>query len=189
MAGRSAQEERAPRSSSPSVLRVVWNWLWPIAVGAGLAKLFVHYVFSFAEVPTSSMYPTIPNPCFILVDHVATELMPPYRGEVVLFRWPDDPKTIFVKRIIGLPGDTVWIGGGRVYINGRPLAEPYLSVPTLGTFGPYKVPPDSYFMMGDNRNRSDDSRLWTHKFVPRSSIIGRADLVIWPLWKAKVIEQ
>ncbi|MCL6548077.1 MAG: signal peptidase I [Alicyclobacillus sp.] len=171
----------------PSLWRTVWGWLWPVALGAAVARGLMTWVVSFAEVPTGSMYPTIPNPCYILVDHIATEWFPPYRGEVVLFPWPDHPGTIFVKRIIGLPGETVAIRGGHVYINGRVLNEPYLTQSTPGRFGPVRVPEGSYFMLGDNRANSDDSRLWVHPYVPRSALIGRADLVIWPLYKAHAI--
>jgi signal peptidase I len=164
-------------------LRAYWDWIWPIAIGFLIALGIRNWVVDFANVPSSSMYPTIPNPCYILDNHLATRFEGLYRGEVVLFHFPDDPKRIFVKRIIGLPGETVTIHDNHVYINNKPLKEPYLTVPTTGTWGPYVVPKDSYFMLGDNRPISDDSRWWIHKFVPRSSIIGRADFVIWPLNK------
>ncbi|MCL6446498.1 MAG: signal peptidase I [Alicyclobacillus sp.] len=172
----------------------MWSWLWPILVGVAVAKGLMMWVISFAEVPSGSMYPTIPvnppevpHPVYILVDHLATELHKPYRGEIVLFPWPDDPKEVFVKRIIGMPGDTLAVHKGHVYINGHVLYEPYLTQATTGTYGPVKVPPGHYFMMGDNRAISDDSRSWQHPFVPASTIIGRADLVIWPLNDIKVI--
>lgn len=170
-------------------LRAIWEWLWPIAVGVLVAKLIMRFVISVASVPTASMAPTIPNPCYILVDHVATETAPIHRGEVVLFHFPDDPARIFVKRVIGMPGDTVTIHNDHVYINGKVLSEPYLVHTTKGVFGPYHVPAGHYFMLGDNRNISDDSRFWVHKYVARSAIIGRADAVIWPLSKGSWITQ
>ncbi|RIV24712.1 signal peptidase I [Alicyclobacillaceae bacterium I2511] len=175
----------------------MWSWLWPIVVGVLIAKALTTWVFGFAYVPSSSMYPTIPNPCRILVDHVATEVQKPHEGEVVLFHWPDDPSQIFVKRVIGLPGDTVYIHGGHVYVNNKELSEPYLQEknnaywqPYIhGTWGPYHVPAGHYFMLGDNRPVSDDSRDWTHKYVPLDYIVGRADMVVWPLSKFSVIQQ
>lgn len=191
------EQEQQSRPSSP--LKMLWEWVWPIAIGVGVAEIIIRWVFSFAQVPTGSMYPTIPvnppevpNPAYILVDHLATEFGKPYRGEVVLFPYPDDPTQIYVKRIIGLPGDSVSIHGGHVYINGKLLSEPYLTTSAgvpYGTFGPYKVPANDYFMLGDNRNNSEDSRYWKHKFVPRSTIIGRADAVVWPLNKIHWIKR
>lgn len=174
------------RREKPAVWRQIWDWVWPIVIGVVVAKAIMHWVISVATVPTASMAPTIPNPCYILVDHVATEISAPTRGEVVLFHFPDNPSRIFVKRVIGLPGDTVTIHGGHVYINGKVLKEPYLpaGLVTDGDFGPYHVPSGHYFMMGDNRNNSDDSRFWIHKYVAQSAIIGRADYVIWPVKKA-----
>ncbi|WP_258109709.1 signal peptidase I [Alicyclobacillus sp. SP_1] len=172
-------------------MRKVWDWVWPIALGCAVAWGIIQWVVSFAVVPTGSMYPTIPNPCYILVNHLVTEFSPIHEGEVVVFHYPDDTKEIFVKRVIGTPGDTVYIHGGKVYVNGKVLPEPYLhGEPTLGTFGPYHVPKGKYFMMGDNRQNSFDSRFWKpHKYVPRSYIIGSADFVIWPLSKVEPIPQ
>jgi signal peptidase I len=176
------------KRNSGSTLRSIWGWIWPVVVGLLVAEAIMRWVVNFAIVPTASMAPTIPNPCYILVDHVATEFSQPYRGEVVLFHFPDNTKKIFVKRIIGMPGDTVSIHGHHVYIDGKILNEPYLPVQTDGTWGPYHVPKGHYFMLGDNRNISDDSRYWVHKYVPRSYITGRADYVVWPFSKAKAIK-
>ena len=169
--------------------RTLWSWVWPIAIGWLVAAGIMRWVVSFAVVPTSSMWPTIPNPCYILVDHIVTETEAPYRGEVVLFPFPDDPTQIYVKRIIGMPGDTVTIHGGHVYINGKELSEPYLhGVLTPGDWGPYHVPAGHYFMLGDNRSVSEDSRYWVHKYVAGNTIIGRADMVVWPFTKWKSIQ-
>ena len=86
----------------------------------------------------------------------------PKRGDIVVFEYPDDPSELFIKRIIGEPGDKVEIIDGKVYINDsrEPLKEDYLKEPMEGSFGPYTVPEDCYFMMGDNRNDSLDSRFW-----------------------------
>lgn len=180
------EQEQAQRR--PSAFRGIWEWVWPIAIGAFVAWMISRWVVGIAIVPSASMRPTIPNPCYILVDHLATEIHAPYEGEVVLFHWPDNPKKIFVKRLIGMPGDTITIHNGHVYRNGKILQEPYLDgIVTKGTYGPYKVPKGHYFMLGDNRNISDDSRFWTHKYVAKSAIVGRADMVIWPLSKANQI--
>ena len=162
-------------------MRTLWGWIWPILLGCLVAAAIMNWVVSFAIVPSQSMEPTIPDPCYILVDHIATEFHAPYEGEVVLFHFPDNPKEIYVKRVIGMPGDTVTVHSGHVYINGKELNEPYLhGLLTNGDWGPYVVPQGQYFMMGDNRNISYDSRYWKHTYVKRAAIIGRADYVLWP---------
>ena len=113
------------------------------------------------------------------------------RGDVIVFKFPEDPERDFIKRVIGLPGEVVELRRKRVYINGRPLDEPYvqyLRPPTDGgmplgvanvreEFGPVTVPPDEYFVMGDNRDNSQDSRYWG--FLPRAHVKGRALVVYW----------
>jgi len=142
------------------------------------------------------MYPTIPatssrNFAYVIVNKLATELWPIHRGEVVVFHWPDDPSELFVKRVIGLPGDTVTVTSNAVYINGKKLVEnnPDISKYNGTVVGTWKVPPGCYFMLGDNRPISDDSRLWVHKFVPRSMIVGEAEFVVYPFNKMSVISQ
>ena len=171
-----------------SLWRSIWDWVWPICIGVAVAFSVQHWLFGFATVPTGSMSPTIPNPCYILDDHLATELHAPYRGEVVLFHWPDNPKLIFVKRIIGMPGDTVHVTYNKVYINGKLLDVPSAVLPNIKS-GTWHVPAGHYFMMGDNRSISDDSRDWIHPYVARAAIIGRADFVIFPFNKMSRIPQ
>lgn len=106
-----------------------------------------------------------------------------------MFHYPDHPSTIFVKRIIGMPGDTVTVTYNSVYINGKKLSEPYIKVPNVSGLGTYHVPPGHYFMMGDNRPISLDSRFWKHKYVARSAIVGQADWVLFPFNKFEPIIQ
>ena len=98
----------------------------------------------------------------------------PKRGDIIVFPFPDDEKVDFIKRIIGLPGETIEGKNGYVYINGKKLVEKYVTSLLDEDFGPYTVPKDSYFMMGDNRSISDDARYWDNKFVKRSKIMGKA---------------
>lgn len=105
-------------------------------------------------------------------------LHPPQRGDVIVFHAPPDPGTDYVKRVIALPGETVVIRQGRVYVNGTPLPDSYQVEGAFDSTEPYTVPPDSYFVMGDNRNHSNDSRHWGP--VPAENIVGRVWFTYWP---------
>lgn len=107
----------------------------------------------------------------------------PERFDIVIFHYPDNEKERYIKRIIGLPGETVEIIDGKVYIDGstEPLDDSFLTVTPIGNFGPFEVPEDCYFMLGDNRNNSKDSRFWTNKYVRFDQIIGKAIFRYWPL--------
>ena len=105
-------------------------------------------------------------------------LHPPQRGDVIVFRAPPDPARDFVKRVIGLPGEAVTVARGRVYINSVLLAEPYLPAYSDDSTEPYLVPPNSYYVMGDNRSHSNDSRHWGP--VPAANIIGQVWFGYWP---------
>lgn len=146
------------------------------------------FIFMQSKIPTESMLDTLLVGDYILVNRFAFgapgDLLlpgqrPVERGDVVVFRFPEDPEVDFVKRVIGLPGDQVAVRGGRAVINGQPLDEPYVLPENLGPFqdfGPVTVPPERFFCLGDNRDNSRDSRAWG--FVPRSMIKGRA-FFIW----------
>ena len=110
------------------------------------------------------------------------------RGDIIVFWFPDDPSKSYIKRVIGLPGETVQMRAGRIYVNGKELQEPYLD-PTLNVSNddrpPTYVKPHYYFVMGDNRDNSSDSRLWG--LVPEKYIYGKALFRYWPLSKASFI--
>ena len=103
---------------------------------------------------------------------------PPQHGEVVIFNFPEDPSRDFVKRVIGVPGDTVEIRAGRTFVNGVQLRETYAELDDLDEMKAFKVAPNTYFMMGDNRRHSNDSRDWGA--VPLEYIVGRAWMRYWP---------
>lgn len=106
---------------------------------------------------------------------------PPRRGEVILFYFPRDTRQIYIKRVIGLPGETVELRDGEVYINGHQIQEPGTMPQARSPFGPITVPPNQYFVLGDNRNGSSDSRGgWT---VPYNNVIGKAWLVYGRPWE------
>lgn len=116
---------------------------------------------------------------YLVVNKLAYLLHPPERGDVIIFHPPTNPEKEYIKRLIGLPGETVEIREGYVYIDGRRLEEPYISqVNRHGSWGPSVVGQDEYFVLGDNRNNSSDSRSWG--MVPRKNIFGKAWLSYWP---------
>ena len=106
----------------------------------------------------------------------------PKRFDIVIFKYPDHEKELFIKRIIGMPGETVEIRDGKVYIDGakEPLDDSFTPEEPLGDYGPYVVPEDSYFMLGDNRTYSKDSRFWNNPSVAEDKILGKAVLRYFP---------
>lgn len=161
-----------------TIKKEVWSWIKTIVFAVILAALVDSFLIVNATVPTGSMENTIMTGDRILALRTSYWFGDPERGDVVVFEYPDDPtgETLYVKRIIGLPGDTVEVRGGEVLVNGEALTEPYIKEVTEGDFGPYTVPEDGYFMMGDNRNKSLDSRFWTNKFVTEDQILGKVVL-------------
>jgi len=134
----------------------------------------------------SSMDPSFADTEFIITQKVSYYLHQPQRGDVVVFKWPPNPNYEYIKRIIALPGETIRIEGGGVFINSQKLNEPYLD-PRTYTAGnmafeagkDYKIPPNQYLVMGDNRQKSSDSREWG--LVPRKNFIGKVFFRYWPL--------
>ena len=116
---------------------------------------------------------------YLIVDKFTYRwLHPPQRGDIIVFIFPQSSDRDFIKRVIGRPGEKVEIRQGRVYINDRLLEEPYITNPGISQWGPEVVPADSYFVLGDNRPNSSDSRAW--RWLPRDHVIGRAWLSYWP---------
>ena len=154
----------------PSKIKEIFSWIMTIALAVVATKVINNYVILKAEVPTGSMEHTIEVDDCIMGFRLAYLFSEPERGDIVIFPWPDDPEITYVKRIIGLPGETVEIKNGSVFINGVALKEEYLKEEMLGKFGPYEVPEGSYFMLGDNRNTSADSRRWENTYLKREDI-------------------
>lgn len=151
------------------------SWITTILVALILALGINNFLIVNAKVPTGSMENTIMPKDRIIANRLAYITSDPERGDIVVFKYPDDETVLYVKRIIGLPGDKVEVIDGKVYINDskEPLQEDYLKEEMYGTYGPYYVPENCYFMMGDNRNDSLDSRFWENTFVQREKILGK----------------
>jgi signal peptidase I len=174
-----------------------------IAVAVILALFIRTFVVQAFKIPTGSMEPNllvgdhllvnkfVHGPAASGLERALLPIAPVRRGDVVVFKYPEEPERDFIKRVIGLPGETVEVREKTVYIDGAPLTEPYAfflyssgrergdvaSFDVRDRYGPVSIPPDHYFVMGDNRDNSQDSRYWG--FLPRSYIKGRALVIYW----------
>jgi signal peptidase I len=202
--------ERTPKSKGAgSFLRELPVLLLIAFVLALLIKSFLVQAF---YIPSESMEPTLLIGDRVLVNKVVYHLHPPRRGDIIVFEDPhpaasahrnalqafahwltqglgvsSNPEKDFIKRVIALPGETIEIKRGEVFINGKKLAEPYLGVDAdLRDFGPVTVPARNLFVMGDNRPNSNDSRFGL-KFIPYDKVVGRAFVIIWPPSRIRLI--
>ena len=178
----------------------IWNEIWDYVKMIIIVVVVVLFVNNFilinAKIPSESMENTIMTGDRVFgfrlayglnVDlfgnHISKKVKDPERFDIIIFKYPDDESQLFIKRIIGLPGEKVQIINGKVYINDSetPLDDSFVAEVPRGNFGPYEVPEDSYFVMGDNRNHSRDSRYWkTSNFVTYDEIVGKAVVRYYP---------
>ncbi|HTW09447.1 MAG TPA: signal peptidase I [Acidimicrobiales bacterium] len=185
----------AARPKAAPTRRSLLEWCLVLAVAVGLALLIKTFALEAFYIPSASMQPTLRPGDRVLVNKLSYDLHPVHEGDVVVFRRPPTDtggsKDDLIKRVIGLPGEHIYVDHCRVYINGRQLAQPYLpagwqspSSPYCTTWpgvlpNPYLVPKGDYFVMGDNRQDSYDSRYWGP--LPANYIVGRAFVRLWPL--------
>ena len=186
--------EKKKKAKKKSTAREVVEYI----ITLGIVVLAVFLVNSFIlvnmRIPSESMENTILKGDQIFGYRLAYLNNDPERFDIVVFKYPDDESQYFIKRIIGLPGETVRIRDGKVYINDstEPLADSF--IPEAQNPEPgneelvFEVPEGCYFMMGDNRNNSNDSRYWTNHFVERDKIIGKAIFRYWPLNRIGIVE-
>lgn len=169
---------------------LVFEWVPTIALALVIALVLRTYAFASYYIPSESMLDTMRIGDLFFAENVSYKVLrqEPQRGDIVVFRHPQEGQhNILIKRVIGLPGDTVEVQDGQVLINGEALAEDYIAQPPLRAFPRHTVPADSYFVMGDNRNNSADSRVWG--YLPRENLLGRAALVFWPPQRMRVLER
>lgn len=167
---------------------------WIFTLGFTVAMIFIlkNYIIINASVPTGSMENTIMPGDNLLGYRLAYLTEEPERGDVIFFYFPDDESQKYVKRIIGLPGESVYIIDGEIYIDDavQPLKESYLKEEWLVGVGPYEfqVPEDSYLVLGDNRNSSQDARYWMNSYVTKDKIIGKAIFTYFPFSRWGIVE-
>ncbi|KIR02344.1 Signal peptidase I [Lachnospiraceae bacterium TWA4] len=161
-------------------MKYVWEFVKIFVVAAALAFILNNYIIVNAKIPTGSMESTVMTGDRIIANRLAYKFEDPKRGDIVIFMPPDEVDIPYLKRVIGLPGETIECKDNQVYINGTPLKEDYLKEDTQEDFGPYTIPADSYFMMGDNRNDSLDARYWENKYITKDAMLGKAVFSYFP---------
>lgn len=163
------------------------DMLFSLSLAVGLAALCHATVAEARFIPSLSMAPTLAVGDRLVIEKVSYHVRTPRRGEIVVFRPPDpavqmnagvDPTIPWIKRVVGLPGDRVAIDGGRLYVNGRPISEPYLDESPRYSMREKSVPQGAVFVLGDNRNHSIDSATWGP--LPLRNVMGRASFRFWP---------
>ena len=167
----------------------VIGWTLAFIVAIVMGFLFREYCFELYTVDGPSMLPTLSTGDRLIVNKMGYNFHEIERGDIVVFRYPREYNTYFVKRIIGIPGDTVEISNGRVFVNDKELNEFSYTVerPERG-FSKDVVPEKSYFVLGDNRNNSEDSRFKDVGFVSERLVVGKAICIAWPFFHVKKLD-
>lgn len=184
--------------------KIIREWVESIVVAFLLAMVIRTFAVQAFKIPTGSMRTTLLEGDLILVNKFIygakipfTQLRTPSfrqpkRGDVIVFVYPEDRKKDFIKRLVGLPGETLEIKDGTIYINGQPLLDPVFNQRFYYNRGDFAlegqkilVPPESFFVLGDNSASSKDSRYWG--FVPRKNLLGKAMVIYWPIQRIRII--
>ncbi|HEY9877828.1 MAG TPA: signal peptidase I [Leptolyngbyaceae cyanobacterium] len=188
ISGASVDSSPSQGSDSP------WKQFWAgqqenlriLGIALAIALIVRFFIAEPRFIPSNSMEPTLNIGDRLIVEKVSYRLHPPHRGDIVVFNPPPqltalgyDRRQAFIKRVIGEPGQTLQVNQGRVYVDGEALEETYIREAPNYQMLPITVPPGAVFVMGDNRNDSNDSHIWG--VLPQSNIIGRATYRFWPL--------
>jgi signal peptidase I len=165
--------------------RSTFDFAKTLVIAFLLAQLVMVSVAQAFQVEQYSMEPTLLPHDRVLVNKFIYRFRPPHRGDVIVLRYPRDPGRNYIKRIVALPGDRVEIKNGHLLINGVQVQEVYLNGSPTGDYGPEAVPGDSFFVLGDNRNNSEDSRAFG--FLRRDQVVGQAILIYWPPHRVRML--
>jgi len=168
-------------AAEPSVARAALSWLRHLTLSVVIAIVIILFLYQPVRVEGTSMMPSLVNEERIFINKFVYRFANIERGDTVVFQFPRDTSKSYIKRVIGMPGDTVVVDHGTVIVNGKPLAEPYVPPENRDetSYAAIQVEPDSYYVLGDHRNSSNDSRSWGT--VKRGYIYGKAVFVYWPL--------
>ena len=166
----SKEKTSGPRSAIIEILETI---VMTVLIFAAVRLMVQNF-----RIEGNSMEPNLHNGQYLIIEKMSYRFSEPQRGDIIVFHYPSNPKRDFIKRIIGLPGETVQVQRGQIFTNGKPLPESYQ--PNEGTYnwGPGLIGEDEYFVLGDNRNNSSDSHSWGT--LPRDLIVGKAWFTYWP---------
>ena len=203
------EEEEEEKMSLPMQ---ILDFFLPVIIALGVAVILLTFVVVNARIPSGSMEDTIMTGDRIIGYRLAYINSDPERYDIIVFKYPDDESQLFIKRVIGLPGETVIVSEGQVYVypadidttayeDAELLEDPEMldgCIVTDQSFlkeemlrydmdGVFRVPEESYFVLGDNRNNSRDSRFWTNTYVAKKKIVGKAILRYWPITEIKLL--
>lgn len=181
------------KEKKDNFLKELFEYVKMIAIVVVTVLIVNQFILINARIPSESMANTILAGDQIFGNRLAYLFDDPERYDIVIFKYPDDRSQYFIKRVIGLPGETVTIVDGDVYVTTAEgeeilVEDSFLPEDANGSYGSYEVPEGSYFMLGDNRNWSKDSRYWNNTYVPEDDILGKAVLRYWPLNKFGIVK-
>jgi signal peptidase I len=168
-----AKPAKKKAKSGGALREIVETLVLTAVIFLGVRVLVQNY-----KVEGFSMEPTLDDGQYLLINKVGMHFHQPERGDIIVFQYPLDTTKSFVKRVIGVPGDTVQVLNQQTIVNGKVIKEPYIRSPENGLYPPTTVPPGEYFVLGDNRNNSSDSRSWG--MLPEKDVIGLAWVSYWP---------
>lgn len=174
------EEESKKPAKRRSWIKELASWVMILVISFAVAFFVNEVILINARIVSGSMEKTIMTGDRVMGTRFAYWFSEPERQDIVIFYSPDKSTKTLIKRIIGLPGDWIEIYDGVVYVNDEPLEEPYLWEEMEGSYGPYQVPQGCYFVLGDNRNGSGDSRYWSNPYIKRDEILGKACFIYWP---------
>lgn len=180
-----------PQNPSPaaerSIFSILAGWMRDLFVSVVLAVLVILFLYQPVKVEGTSMMPSLVDQERIFINKFVYRFGSIERGDMVVFWFPRDPTKSYIKRVIGLPGDTIEVDNGTVVVNNHRLEETYVTdeYRDRSSMAPFRVQPDEYFVLGDHRSSSNDSRSWGS--VPRKYIYGKAVFVYWPIEKMGVL--
>jgi signal peptidase I len=180
----SVEKENLTERTTPGLLGEFKGWLKDVLLAVVIAFLMVVFLYQPVKVEGTSMQPELLDQERIFVNKFLYHFEEIHRGDIVVFWYPKDPSKSFIKRVVGVPGDLVAIRDGHVYINGELLQERYVprGYQDFDSYPPTRVKDGHYYVLGDHRNASNDSRSWG--LVPRRFIYGKAVFRYWPVEKA-----
>jgi signal peptidase I len=164
------------------------EFIQSIIITGVLTFLIITFVGQSMIVDGSSMEPNLHNGARLFINKFIYNFKSPERYDVIVFRPKHKPEVRFIKRVIGLPGETIIIRDGKTYIDGKPLEEDYIKEPMVENYGPFVIPKNHLFVMGDNRNSSLDSRYTYVGYINYKSIVGEAFWVYWPLKNMRKVD-